>query len=76
MVVCIARDHGQRLPPPPFLHRVEIRPVLHQRRGEGMPQVMKPQVRESGLASRSFEGAPEITRPDACAFRITEYTDS
>jgi hypothetical protein len=55
------------------LHRVEIRPVLHEPRGEGMPQVMKPHVRESGLASRSFEAPPEVTGPNACAFRITEH---
>jgi hypothetical protein len=48
MVVRIPRDHGERLPPPQFLHRIEIRTVLHQ---PGMPQVMEPHVREADLSA-------------------------
>lgn len=73
MVVRIACDQAERLPQPQSLHRVEIGAVLHQPGGKRVPQVMKPHVRESGLATGSCEGPPDVTLTHALALGVEEH---
>lgn len=46
-----------------FLYCLEPHPPHHQVGSKGMPEIMEPEINDSGLAAGGFEGGPDIIEP-------------
>ena len=60
--MCIPHHHRDRLPSAELLHRVDVRARLHESRGKGMAQIMKPKAVNVCVLHGGIEHAHEVPR--------------
>ena len=64
IMVGITLGHGDVLVAEQLLHLVEVDPVLHEPRREGMTQIVKVKVGDPGLRERPIVGRPQAPYGD------------
>jgi len=63
-MVGIPLGHGDALVTKQLLHPVEVYPILHKPRREGVAQIVKVEIGDPGLRERLIVGRPQASYGD------------